>query len=90
MSSAIADLGTWAGTGLGTSLRPADRAAKRLAAPKIPEGNGGLGLSVRGGGWVGHTGHILGWKSVVASHQDRRGLRDDPQRDELIDLKMRR
>jgi D-alanyl-D-alanine carboxypeptidase len=32
--STIADLGTWAGTGLGTSLLPADLAAKRFATQK--------------------------------------------------------
>ena len=39
MYSAIADLGTWAGSGLGTRLLPADVATKRLAAQKIPQGN---------------------------------------------------
>ena len=66
MYSTIADLGTWAGTGLGTSLLPADLAAKRLAAQQTPEGNYGLGIYDWGNGWVGHTGQILGWESVVA------------------------
>ncbi|WP_295447879.1 serine hydrolase domain-containing protein [uncultured Thiodictyon sp.] len=39
MYSTIADLGTWAGTGLGTSLLPTDLAAKRLAPQKIPDGD---------------------------------------------------
>ena len=66
MYSTIADLGTWAGTGLGTSLLPADLAAKRLAAQQTPEGNYGLGIDDWGQGWVGHTGQIIGWESVVA------------------------
>jgi D-alanyl-D-alanine carboxypeptidase len=68
MYSAIADLGTWAGTGLGSRLPPADLAASRLAAPNNPEGSDGLGLSDRGGGRVGHTGQILGRESIVASN----------------------
>jgi D-alanyl-D-alanine carboxypeptidase len=44
MYSTIADLGTWAGTGLGTCLLPADLAAKRLAAQQTPDGNYGLGI----------------------------------------------
>jgi D-alanyl-D-alanine carboxypeptidase len=66
MYSTIADLGAWAGTGLGTSLLPADLAAKRLAAQKIPEGNYGLGIFDWGNGWIGHTGQLIGWESVVA------------------------
>ncbi len=66
MYSTIADLGTWAGTGLGTSLLPADLAARRLATQKIPEGYYGLGIYDWGHGWVGHTGQIIGWESLVA------------------------
>ena len=66
MYSTIADLGAWAGTGLGTSLLPDDLAARRLAAQKIPEGYYGLGIYDWGEGWVGHTGQIIGWESVVA------------------------
>ena len=66
MYSTIADLGTWAGTGLGTSLLPADLAAMRLATQKIPEGYYGLGIYDWGQGWVGHTGQLIGWESLVA------------------------
>ena len=66
MYSTLADLGTWAGTGLGTSLLPADLAAMRLATQKIPEGYYGLGIYDWGQGWVGHTGQIIGWESLVA------------------------
>jgi len=66
MYSTIADLGTWAGTGLGTSLLPADLAARRLATQKIPEGDYGLGIYDWGAGWIGHTGQIIGWESLVA------------------------
>jgi D-alanyl-D-alanine carboxypeptidase len=66
MYSTIADLGTWAGSGLGTSLLPAELAARRLASQKIPEGYYGLGIYDWGAGWVGHTGQIIGWESLVA------------------------
>jgi D-alanyl-D-alanine carboxypeptidase len=66
MYSTIADLGTWAGTGLGTSLLPANLAAQRLATQKIPEGYYGLGIYDWGQGWIGHTGQIIGWESLVA------------------------
>ena len=66
MYSTLADLGTWAGTGLGTSLLPADLAAMRLATQKIPEGYYGLGICDWGQVWVGHTGQLNGWESLVA------------------------
>ena len=60
MYSTIADLGTWAGSGLGTSLLPADVAAERFDFQAIPEGQYGLGLFDFGEGWVGHTGQLIG------------------------------
>jgi D-alanyl-D-alanine carboxypeptidase len=66
MYSTIADLGTWAGSGLGTSLLPEDLAAERLDFQAIPEGQYGLGLFDYGEGWVGHTGQLIGWESMVA------------------------
>lgn len=66
MYSTIADLGRWAATGLGTDLLPPDLAAARLTGQKIPEGSYGLGLGIYGNGWIGHTGQIIGWESVVA------------------------
>ena len=65
MYSTIADLGTWAGSGLGTSLLPMDLAAERLDFQAIPEGQYGLGLFDYDQGWVGHTGQIIGWESMV-------------------------
>jgi D-alanyl-D-alanine carboxypeptidase len=66
MYSTIADLGTWAGTGLGSSLLPADLAARRLVTQQIPEGDYGLGIYDWGAGWIGHTGQLIGWESLVA------------------------
>jgi D-alanyl-D-alanine carboxypeptidase len=65
MYSTIADLGTWAGSGLGTSLLPVDLADERLDFQAIPEGQYGLGLFDYDEGWVGHTGQLLGWESMV-------------------------
>jgi D-alanyl-D-alanine carboxypeptidase len=66
MYSTIADLGKWAGTGLGSSLLPPELVAQRLTTQKIPEGYYGLGIDDWGQGWIGHTGQILGWESMVA------------------------
>jgi len=33
---------------------------------KIPEGNYGLGLQSWGNDWIGHTGQLMGWESLVA------------------------
>ncbi|MFO1538913.1 MAG: serine hydrolase domain-containing protein [Chloroflexota bacterium] len=66
MYATIADLGTWAGTGLGSSLLPPDLVARRLTTAKIPEGAYGLGILDWGNGWIGHTGQLIGWESVVA------------------------
>ena len=65
MYSTIADLGTWAGSGLGTSLLPVDVAAERFDFQAIPEGQYGLGLFDYDQGWVGHTGQLIGWESMV-------------------------
>ena len=65
MYSTVADLGTWAGSGLGTSLLPTDVAAQRFDFQTIPEGQYGLGLFDFDRGWVGHTGQLLGWESIV-------------------------
>ena len=70
MYSTVADLGTWAGTGLGTSLLPADIAAERLDFKTIPEGAYGLGVFDYGNGWIGHPGQIIGWESLVAYNRD--------------------
>ncbi|MEX1296097.1 MAG: serine hydrolase domain-containing protein [Candidatus Limnocylindrales bacterium] len=66
MYSTIEDLGTWAGSGLGTSLLPVDVAAERFDFQAIPEGQYGLGLFDYDQGWVGHTGQLIGWESMVA------------------------
>ena len=65
MYSTMEDLGTWAGTGLGTALLPADLAAQRLTFTATPEGRYGLGIMDFGGGWIGHTGQVIGWESIV-------------------------
>jgi D-alanyl-D-alanine carboxypeptidase len=70
MYSTVADLGTWAGTGLGTSLLPVDLAAERLDFQAIPEGSYGLGLFDFGNGWIGHSGQLIGWESIVLYNQD--------------------
>jgi D-alanyl-D-alanine carboxypeptidase len=75
MYSTIADMGTWAGTGLGTSLLPADLAAKRFETKPIPEAPSGYGLGLidYGKGWVGHTGQIIGWESIVLYNTETGG-----------------
>jgi D-alanyl-D-alanine carboxypeptidase len=66
MYSTVADMGTWASTGLGTSLLPQALDDRRLKAEPIPEGKYGLGVFDYGNGWIGHTGQLIGWESVVA------------------------
>ena len=70
MYSTVADLGLWAETGLGTSLLPADVAAERLDFQPIPEGSYGLGVFDFGNGWIGHSGQIIGWESIVLYNRD--------------------
>lgn len=72
MYSTIADLGTWAASGLGTSLLPADLAAKRLSfhdlsAEKISYG---LGLEDYGNGWIGHSGQLIGWEAITLNNPE--------------------
>ncbi len=56
----------WAGTGLGTSLLPADLAARRLESKPIPEAPSGYGLGLEeyGNGWISHNGQLIGRESV--------------------------
>jgi D-alanyl-D-alanine carboxypeptidase len=70
MYSTVADLGTWAATGLGTALLPADLGERRLEAQPIPEGDYGLGIFDWGNGWIGHSGQLIGWESLVAYNTD--------------------
>lgn len=67
MYSTVADLGTWAATGLGTCLLPADLAAKRLDFHPIPEAKSGYGLGVESydHDWIGHSGQLIGWEAIV-------------------------
>ena len=44
---------------------PADLAAERLDFQPIPEGSYGLGVFDYGNGWIGHSGQIIGWESIV-------------------------
>jgi D-alanyl-D-alanine carboxypeptidase len=67
MYSTIADLGTWAASGLGTALLPVDLAAERFKTNTLKSGTVyGLGLEDWGQGWIGHTGQTLGFESLVA------------------------
>jgi D-alanyl-D-alanine carboxypeptidase len=66
MYSTIADMGRWAAQGLGTALLPADVGEQRLQAQPTPEGDYGLGIFDWGDGWIGHTGQVIGWESLVA------------------------
>lgn len=70
MYSTIADLGAWAATGLGNTLLPQTLGEQRLATQPIPEGNYGLGVFDWGNGWIGHTGQLIGWESLVAYNTD--------------------
>jgi D-alanyl-D-alanine carboxypeptidase len=75
MYSTIADLGTWAATGLGTSLLPAELGAKRLVSHPIPEVKDGYGLGLEdfGKGWIGHSGQLIGWESIVLYNPETGG-----------------
>jgi D-alanyl-D-alanine carboxypeptidase len=66
MYSTVADLGAWAATGLGNTLLPQALGEQRLTTQPIPEGSYGLGIFDWGNGWIGHTGQLIGWESLVA------------------------
>ena len=70
MYSTVADMGAWAATGLGTALVPADLGEQRLETQPIPQGDYGLGIFDYGSGWMGHTGQLIGWESLVAYNRD--------------------
>jgi D-alanyl-D-alanine carboxypeptidase len=70
MYSTIADMGAWAVSGMGNSLLSPETVAKRLEAQPIPEGDYGLGVFVYEDGWIGHTGQLIGWESLVASNTE--------------------
>ena len=70
MYSTINDLKLWAATGLGNTLLPKSLGERRLVAQSIGEGNYGLGVFNWGNGWMGHTGQLIGWESVVAYNKD--------------------
>lgn len=70
--STLADLGIWAGTGLGTALLPTELGDQRLVATPIDADASsgvtldyGLGIMDFGNGWIGHTGQLIGWESIV-------------------------
>ena len=69
MFSTVNDLGVWAGTGLGSSLLPAELAKTRLTGGR-PINSGtrthSEGLLDWGNGWIGHEGQAVGWESTVA------------------------
>lgn len=71
MYSTIADLGLWAATGSGTSLLSDDLIAQRLSTRPTVEGlDYGLGIMDFGSGWIGHTGQLVGWESLVMYDTD--------------------
>jgi D-alanyl-D-alanine carboxypeptidase len=68
MYSTVGDMGTWAGTGFGSTLLSKQLGDARLAGPttKSDAGAYGMGLLHWGDDWVGHTGQIIGWESFAA------------------------
>lgn len=68
MYSTVRDLGTWAGTGFGSTLLSEQLGAARVGGPTtVHDGDVyGLGLIHWGDDWVGHTGQIIGWESFAA------------------------
>jgi D-alanyl-D-alanine carboxypeptidase len=66
--SVIEDLFTWAASGSGTDMLPADLAATRLQMRPVPGvGAYGLGIYEVFPGWVGHTGQVIGWEALAAT-----------------------
>jgi D-alanyl-D-alanine carboxypeptidase len=70
--STVMDLGAWAGTGPGTALLPVDLGEQRLETTETAADtsgvntiNYGLGIMDFGNGWIGHTGQLIGWESIV-------------------------
>jgi D-alanyl-D-alanine carboxypeptidase len=70
MYSTINDLELWAASGLGNTLLSKTLGEQRLVAQSIGEGNYGLGVFDWGNGWMGHTGQLIGWESVLAYNKD--------------------
>ncbi len=69
MYSTVGDLGTWAGSGFGSTLLSEKLGAARVGGPTSKSEGGeayGLGLTHWGEDWVGHTGQIIGWESFAA------------------------
>jgi D-alanyl-D-alanine carboxypeptidase len=67
MYSTVADLGTWGAGGLGTATLPQALGDQRLQSRPIKPGiDYGLGITVWGNGWIGHTGQAIGWEAFVA------------------------
>jgi len=68
MYSTVGDMGTWAGTGFGSTLLSKQLGDARLSGPTTKNAGGeyGLGLLHWGDNWVGHTGQIVGWESFAA------------------------
>ena len=69
MYSTVGGLGTWAGTGFGSTLLSEKLGAARVGGPTTTSEGGeayGLGLTHWGEDWVGHTGQIIGWESFAA------------------------
>ena len=61
----VEDLGRWGALGLGTALLPKKLGDRRIAvASQNPQGYG-WGLFVEPGGWIAHTGQVIGWEASV-------------------------
>lgn len=64
--STIKDLGRWGELSLGTALLPEKMGNERVTQLLLkPEGTYGWGLFNLGGGWIGHTGQVVGWESSI-------------------------
>jgi len=63
--STVRDLGRWGSLGLGTALLPKRLGDRRIAAASQNPLGYGLGLFVEPGGWISHTGQVIGWESSV-------------------------
>lgn len=68
MYSTLGDLGTWAGTGFGSTLLSKQLGEARIGGPTTENDGGvyGMGLQHWGPDWVGHTGQIVGWETFAA------------------------
>lgn len=70
ITATIADLGIWAGSGVGNALLSDDTVTERNTFEPIEEGlDYGLGI-LENGAWVGHTGEVFGWEAGAFRNPD--------------------